>query len=52
MAKIPNDGRWQEVERLRAERNAVANKMKGKLDPSVRQALVDEGIIVMIVFWK
>ncbi|KAL6654723.1 hypothetical protein ACP70R_008188 [Stipagrostis hirtigluma subsp. patula] len=34
---------WQEVERLRAERNAVANKMKGKLDPSVRQALVEEG---------
>lgn len=35
--------RWQEVERLRAERNAVANKMKGKLEPSVRQALVEEG---------
>jgi hypothetical protein len=52
MATIPNDGRWQEVEVLRAERNAVANKMKGKLDPSVRQALVDEGIIVTIVFWK
>ncbi|KAL6890124.1 hypothetical protein ACP4OV_008887 [Aristida adscensionis] len=34
---------WQEVERLRAERNAVANKMKGKLEPSVRQALVEEG---------
>ncbi|CAN6381768.1 unnamed protein product [Urochloa humidicola] len=33
----------KEVERLRAERNAVANKMKGKLDPSVRQALVEEG---------
>lgn len=43
MEKIPNDDRWQEVERLRAERNAVANKMKGKLDPSVRQALVEEG---------
>ena len=52
MATIPNDGRWQEVERLRAERNTVANKMKGKLDQSVRQALVDEGIIVMSVFWK
>jgi seryl-tRNA synthetase len=50
MATIPNDGRWQEVEVLRAERNAVANKMKGKLDPSVRQALVDEGIIITIVF--
>ncbi|XP_078442868.1 seryl-tRNA synthetase isoform X2 [Wolffia australiana] len=35
--------RWQEVERLRAERNAVANKMKGKLEPPVRQALVEEG---------
>ncbi|KAJ1276349.1 hypothetical protein BS78_05G208000 [Paspalum vaginatum] len=33
----------KEVERLRAERNAVANKMKGKLDPSVRLALVEEG---------
>ncbi|KAG8090552.1 hypothetical protein GUJ93_ZPchr0011g28748 [Zizania palustris] len=33
----------KEVERLRAERNAVANKMKGKLEPSVRQALVEEG---------
>ncbi|KAF7058011.1 hypothetical protein CFC21_065150 [Triticum aestivum] len=33
----------KEVERLRAERNAVANKMKEKLDPSLRQALVDEG---------
>lgn len=35
--------RWQEVERLRAERNVVANKMKGKLEPSVRQTLVEEG---------
>ncbi|KAG8090149.1 hypothetical protein GUJ93_ZPchr0011g28282 [Zizania palustris] len=43
MATIPNCDRWQEVERLRAERNAVANKMKGKLEPSVRQALVEEG---------
>ncbi|KAJ4762011.1 Serine--tRNA ligase [Rhynchospora pubera] len=33
----------KEVERLRAERNAVASKMKGKLEPSVRQALVEEG---------
>ncbi|XP_010916662.1 serine--tRNA ligase, chloroplastic/mitochondrial isoform X1 [Elaeis guineensis] len=33
----------KEVERLRAERNIVANKMKGKLEPSVRQALVEEG---------
>lgn len=45
MATIPNYDRWQEVERLRAERNAVANKMKGKLDPSVRQTLVEEGRI-------
>ncbi|KAF8749743.1 hypothetical protein HU200_012542 [Digitaria exilis] len=45
MATISNYDRWQEVERLRAERNAVANKMKGKLDPSVRQALVEEGRI-------
>lgn len=43
METIPNYDRWQEVERLRAERNAVANKMKGKLDPSARQALVEEG---------
>lgn len=35
--------RWQEVERLRGERNAVANKMKGKLEPSMRQSLVEEG---------
>lgn len=35
--------RWQEVERLRAERNVVANKMKGKLESSVRQSLVEEG---------
>lgn len=33
----------QEVELLRGERNAVANKMKGKLEPSVRQMLVEEG---------
>uniref|UniRef100_A0A1D1Z6G4 serine--tRNA ligase n=1 Tax=Anthurium amnicola TaxID=1678845 RepID=A0A1D1Z6G4_9ARAE len=33
----------QEVERLRAERNAVANKMKGKLELSARQALIEEG---------
>lgn len=48
MATIPNYDRWQEVERLRAERNAVANKMKGKLDPSVRQALVEEGRMNMV----
>eukprot|EP00268_Persea_americana_P013214 TRINITY_DN15762_c0_g1_i1.p1 TRINITY_DN15762_c0_g1~~TRINITY_DN15762_c0_g1_i1.p1 ORF type:complete len:535 (-),score=118.62 TRINITY_DN15762_c0_g1_i1:185-1789(-) len=33
----------KEVERLRAERNAVANKMKGKLEISERQALIEEG---------
>ncbi|KAF8380801.1 hypothetical protein HHK36_028295 [Tetracentron sinense] len=33
----------KEVERLRGERNAVANKMKGKLEPSERQKLIDEG---------
>ncbi|CAL5417832.1 unnamed protein product [Camellia sinensis] len=33
----------QEVERLRAERNVVANKMKGKLEPSERQKLIEEG---------
>eukprot|EP01018_Ginkgo_biloba_P007924 Gb_15950 [translate_table: standard] len=32
-----------EVESLRAERNVVANKMKGKLDPSDRQTLIEEG---------
>ncbi|KAF0923497.1 hypothetical protein E2562_006385 [Oryza meyeriana var. granulata] len=43
VATIPNYDKWHEVEWLRAERNAVANKMKGKLEPSVRQALVEEG---------
>lgn len=33
----------KEVEQLRADRNVVANKMKGKLEPSLRQALVEEG---------
>ncbi|KAG0500613.1 hypothetical protein HPP92_000685 [Vanilla planifolia] len=33
----------QEVERLREERNVIASKMKGKLEPSVRQDLIDEG---------
>lgn len=33
----------KEVERLRAERNVVANKMKGKLETSERQALIEEG---------
>ncbi|XP_057828067.2 serine--tRNA ligase, chloroplastic/mitochondrial isoform X2 [Cryptomeria japonica] len=32
-----------EVESLRAERNVVANKMKGKLDPSDRTKLIEEG---------
>jgi hypothetical protein len=51
METIPNYDRWQEVERLRGERNAVANKMKGKLDPSVRQALVEEGrVSVFFIF--
>lgn len=31
------------MERLRAERNVVANKMKGKLEPSERQKLIEEG---------
>ncbi|XP_015885274.1 serine--tRNA ligase, chloroplastic/mitochondrial isoform X1 [Ziziphus jujuba] len=33
----------KEVERLRGERNLVANKMKGKLEPSERQKLIEEG---------
>ncbi|KAK9095660.1 hypothetical protein Scep_027129 [Stephania cephalantha] len=33
----------KEVERLRGERNVVANKMKGKLEPSERLQLIDEG---------
>ncbi|XP_042379334.1 serine--tRNA ligase, chloroplastic/mitochondrial-like [Zingiber officinale] len=33
----------KEVERLRAERNIVAEKMRGKIEASVRQALVQEG---------
>ncbi|KAH7848836.1 hypothetical protein Vadar_008784 [Vaccinium darrowii] len=36
----------KEVERLRAERNVVANKMKGKLEPSERQKLIEEGKIL------
>lgn len=36
--------RQQEVDRLREERNAVANKMKGKLEPSERQKLIEEGM--------
>lgn len=40
--------RLQEVERLRAERNIVANKMKGKLEPSERQILVEEGYLSSI----
>lgn len=32
-----------EVERLRGERNDVANKMKCKLEPSERQKLIEEG---------
>ncbi|KAK7852901.1 serine--trna ligase [Quercus suber] len=32
-----------EVERLRGERNVVANKMKGKLEPAERQRLIEEG---------
>ncbi|XP_058086680.1 serine--tRNA ligase, chloroplastic/mitochondrial isoform X2 [Magnolia sinica] len=33
----------KEVERIRGERNVVANKMKGKLEVSERQALIEEG---------
>ncbi|KAH7847418.1 hypothetical protein Vadar_025846 [Vaccinium darrowii] len=33
----------KEVELLRAERNVVANKMKGKLEPAERQKLIEEG---------
>ncbi|CAH9128746.1 unnamed protein product [Cuscuta epithymum] len=33
----------KEVERLRAERNVVANKMKGNLEPTERQKLIEEG---------
>ncbi|KAK9930434.1 hypothetical protein M0R45_027471 [Rubus argutus] len=35
--------RKQEVERLCGERNAVANKMKGKLESAERQKLIEEG---------
>ncbi|KAK9930423.1 hypothetical protein M0R45_027461 [Rubus argutus] len=35
--------RKQEVERLLGERNAVANKMKGKLESTERQKLIEEG---------
>lgn len=33
----------KEVERLRGERNVVANKMKGKLEQSERQKFIEEG---------
>ncbi|XP_077238334.1 seryl-tRNA synthetase [Tasmannia lanceolata] len=33
----------KEVERLRGERNVVANKMKGKLELTERQALIEQG---------
>ncbi|OQY31324.1 MAG: serine--tRNA ligase [Spirochaetaceae bacterium 4572_59] len=33
----------QELEELRRQRNENAGKMKGKLDPAVRQGLIDEG---------
>ncbi|KAG9452881.1 hypothetical protein H6P81_005785 [Aristolochia fimbriata] len=33
----------KEVERLRGERNVVANKMKGKLEASERQVLIEQG---------
>ncbi|OIV97880.1 hypothetical protein TanjilG_12637 [Lupinus angustifolius] len=33
----------KEVERVRTERNAVASKMKGKLEPTERQRLIEEG---------
>ncbi|CAL1390303.1 unnamed protein product [Linum trigynum] len=33
----------KEVEKLRGERNAVANKMKGKLEPSERQKFIEAG---------
>ncbi|KAK6938126.1 Aminoacyl-tRNA synthetase, class II (G/ P/ S/T) [Dillenia turbinata] len=33
----------KEVERLRGERNVIANKMKGKLEPAERQKLIEEG---------
>jgi len=33
----------QKLESLRASRNENASKMKGKLEPDVRQALIDEG---------
>ncbi|KAI7741686.1 hypothetical protein M8C21_007227 [Ambrosia artemisiifolia] len=33
----------KEVEDLRFERNTVANKMKGKVEPSERQRLIEEG---------
>ncbi|KAI3968566.1 hypothetical protein MKW92_017253 [Papaver armeniacum] len=36
----------KEVQRLRGERNVVANKMKGKLEPSERQELIEEGKIL------
>ncbi|KAF6146218.1 hypothetical protein GIB67_011690 [Kingdonia uniflora] len=36
----------KEVERIRAERNFVANKMKGKLEISERQKLIEEGKIL------
>ncbi|KAI3860347.1 hypothetical protein MKW92_039746 [Papaver armeniacum] len=36
----------KKVQRLRGERNVVANKMKGKLEPLERQELIEEGKIL------
>ena len=36
-------GGLQEVDKLRAERNAVASAMKGKLDASRREELIEQG---------
>ncbi len=39
----------QEIDKLRAERNAVASAMKGKLDLARREELIEQGSISQFV---
>jgi len=38
----------QEIDKLRAERNAVASAMKGKLDLARREELIEQGFHLSI----
>lgn len=46
-------GSLQEVNKLRAERNAVASTMKSKLDASRREELIEQGTsLFALVSWS